>query len=310
MRISAIDIGTNTILMLVADVTPDGQLTVVSDEHAIARLGQGVDERRSIAPDATDRSIAILRRYKELSARLSVNRLVACGTSALRDAADRDEFIRNVRDQLGMSIEVLSGDEEAELTLRGAASAFHELEGNRTFAVLDIGGGSTELTVSAGGRIRARKSVQVGSVRTTERFLKSSPPSPSELADAAASIRLSFNDLPSLDRDAMLIAVAGTATTLAAVDLRLNSFDAKLVDGYRLQRVSVERLLEELRSRTVDELRRYPQILPGREDIIVAGALILFEALKRVGREEIVVSTRGLRYGIALREASRKNPGV
>ncbi len=309
MRVSAIDIGTNTILMLVADIARDGRLTVVRDEHAIARLGQGVDASRNITAETFERVLAVLSRYKTISEDLRADKLVACGTSALRDARNKKEVIDVVREKLGITIEVLSGDAEAQLTYVGALSGFekknrdHSASGN---AVLDIGGGSTEVTVGAGGKVERRWSIDVGSVRLTERILKTSPPSAEALDEATQAIRMVSKDLPRLAEDVTLIGVAGTATTLSALAQQLPEFDANRVDQYRISIDSIRAIFDELKTKRREEIERYPQILSGRADIIVAGVLIMVEMMKRLGKDELTVSTRGLRYGIAMREAGKE----
>lgn len=303
MRISAIDIGTNTVLLLVADVL-GGTLRPIEHGHAIARLGQGVDKHRNIRPEAMERVGKVLEEYVAVSKAHSAEQIVVCGTSALRDAHNRDEFLRYVRKRFGFSVKVLSGTEEAELTYIGALSEFPN-SGQKEHAVIDIGGGSTEVTVGKGFVVKESASLDIGCVRLTEKFLKNSPPDQSGIDDCILAIRKCAASLPNVGSAARIIGVAGTVTTLAALDLNLPTYDPLRVSGHVLSLSAIQRQFNELRLRTLDEIRSIPQIHTGRADIILAGIIILIEVMNQMGRSEITVSDRGLRYGFALREASK-----
>jgi exopolyphosphatase/guanosine-5'-triphosphate,3'-diphosphate pyrophosphatase len=307
MRLTAIDIGTNTILMLIADVAANGRLDTVRDEQVIARLGKGVDAHRRITPETAKRVLEYLRGYRSIAADFRTDKMIVCGTSALRDSANTSEFIQFIRDELDLEIEILSGQEEAELTYRGAVSEFLEPGHQQPFAVLDIGGGSTELTFGTGESVTASSSIDLGSVRLTERILQSSPPSTPALNQALSEVRMWISTFPAPRPHHRLIGVAGTATTLAAVDLQLGTFDASRVSGRSLSAPAVERIFGQLRSLTVEEIvQSYPQIQSGRADILLAGTMILKEAMKKFAVDSITVSARGLRYGMVLREVSRE----
>ncbi|MEX0601986.1 MAG: Ppx/GppA phosphatase family protein [Bacteroidota bacterium] len=301
MRVSAIDIGTNTLLLLIADVGPGGTITPVYNGHIIARLGRGVDRNGVILPETVKRVLAHLSDYRRLSDEHKADVLVACGTSALRDAANREEFIAGVQRQCGFTVRILSGDEEAELTYLGAVSDHLPENRNGQFCVLDIGGGSTEITEGTGETIGRRTSVDVGSVRLTERILTSSPPEPGQLAKAAEFIRSHLGSLSRCDPHATVIGVAGTVTTLAAMQLNLPRFQPERVHGTRLGRNSIGEAYEMLKTLTVDQIRSHRQIAAGREDILLAGILILMEAMDVLGVGSIRASDRGLRYGMALK---------
>lgn len=303
MRVAAVDIGTNTILLLIADVGNDGSVRVMSDEQVIARLGKGVDERRMVLPETFERAVSFLKTYKALIDEARVERVVACGTSFLRDAGNRQEFIDFVKDRVGITIRVLSGEEEAMLTYAGAVSEFATAGSHEQFAVLDIGGGSTELTIGSGPHATQRNSLDIGSVRITERLLKTSPPSSTGLHEASEFIQKHLHGLVELSSGTRLIGVAGTLTTLAALDLQLPQYDRAKVSGHVLRQNVVEAWFERLKSKTIEEIKSYPQILPARADVILAGILILLEMMKQLRVEEITVSDRGLRYGIALQAA-------
>jgi len=301
MRLASIDIGTNTILMLVADVERNGTLSVVRDEHFIARLGKGVDEHGSIQKETFHRVQRILSQLKSIANSDGVRYIAACGTSALRDASNRQEFIDYIREHLSINIKILTGQEEAESTYLGAVSEYLADSPSGEFAVLDIGGGSTELVVGTGSNVSSAVSLDIGSVRLTERILKNNPPDNIALENAVKLIQNHIQNISPLPSSTKLIGVAGTLTTLAALDLQLNTFDNTLINRCVLTRVAIERIFQELRHLTLDDMRSYPQIHPSRADILLAGILILLETLRTINLSQITVSDRGLRYGILLK---------
>jgi exopolyphosphatase/guanosine-5'-triphosphate,3'-diphosphate pyrophosphatase len=310
MRLTSIDIGTNTILMLIADVSIDGTISPLRDDQVIARLGKGVDANRRITPETTRRVLEYLRQYKEISDAVHSGKIIAAGTSALRDASNRKDFLDTVREDLGLEISILDGEEEAELTYQGAVSEFAGMDSQTNLAVLDIGGGSTELTIGIGTKVTQKSSLEVGSVRLTERILQKSPPSVPALQQAVSEVRNRISMFPPLPLHTRLIGVAGTVTTLAAIDLGLAEYDRSRVSGHILSLATIERLFKELQSLTLPLMARdFPQIQAGRSDVIVAGILILIESLRRFGADRITVSDRGLRYGLALREILDQHSG-
>jgi exopolyphosphatase/guanosine-5'-triphosphate,3'-diphosphate pyrophosphatase len=303
MRLASIDIGTNTILMLIADVERNGILSVVRDEHSIARLGKGVDEHGFIQKETFQRVQRILLKFKSIADSNEVQHLAACGTSALRDAANRQEFLDFIREHLSIDIKILSGREEAESTYVGAVSEYLEGSPSGEFAVLDIGGGSTELVAGTGSNVSSAVSIDIGSVRLTERILKNNPPDNIALENAVKLVQHHLRHISPLPSATVLVGVAGTLTTLAALDLQLKTFDKTLINRYVLTRETIERIFQELRHLTLDEIRSYPQIHHSRADILLAGILILREILHKVNVSQITVSDRGLRYGIVLQTA-------
>jgi exopolyphosphatase / guanosine-5'-triphosphate,3'-diphosphate pyrophosphatase len=304
MRIASIDIGTNTILMLIADISDNGSLTVLSDEQRIARVGKGVDKTGAIAWEAFSRSETILEEYLDKARSMNVDVIRATGTSALRDAHNRDDYLGYMLQRLHLEIEILDGPEEALWTYGGAISGFSERKGH--FAVLDIGGGSTELTIGEGFRIIERKSVDIGCVRLTEKFLHHSPPHESELLDLTHHVDSAVKHFPHFDATATVFAgVAGTVTTLAAVELGLEEYDGNAVAGFRLSLDSVDRRCRQFSVLAKEEMQHALHIDPGRADIILVGVVILLRFMIARGLTDVVVSERGLRYGIALREWER-----
>lgn len=302
MKLSIIDIGTNTILLLIVEIDHSGITSVLHDEQVIARLGKGVDEHRSISRETFERALQFLQAYRKTSENLHAEKIIAVGTSALRDAVNRDEFCAYIQSNAGITIEILTGDEEAEWTFRGAVSGFN----GDVFSVLDIGGGSTEIISGSHSHIVTKVSLDIGCVRITERFLKTSPPTSLEIAEARTFIQHAFGktDLSTIS-ESNVVGVAGTVTTLAALHQKLPTYDSHRVEGSVLSYDDIRNLFTHLRIKTLEEIRAVPQISPGRADIILAGILILLEFMEAADADSITVSDRGLRYGIALRESKK-----
>jgi len=303
MRLASIDIGTNTVLMLVADVRRDGSLVVVRDEHFIGRLGKGVDEYGIIVQETFHRIHGILSQLKSIADSLGIQHISACGTSALRDAKNRQEFIDFMKEKLGLEIQILSGTEEAELTYLGAISDYPMKSDSENYTVLDIGGGSTEIVSGSGAHVTSSASMDIGSVRLTERILKNNPPDRTALDHAVQIVRDQLKTSGPLSPAATIIGVAGTLTTLAALDLRIAEFDKNIINRHILTIETIDKIFHELRPLTLDQLRSYPQIHPSRADILLAGIIILRETLWKMNASKITVSDRGLRYGIAIKTA-------
>ncbi|HTL12204.1 MAG TPA: Ppx/GppA family phosphatase [Bdellovibrionota bacterium] len=300
---SSIDLGTNTCLLLVTDWDSSSRLIrkVVDDRAEIVRLGQGVDRDRRLHPEAMERTLSCLKTYstrlKELGG--DPGATVAVATSQARDAANGVEFFQRVERETGFRFRVISGDEEARASFRGAL--LPGMDPGRS-AVIDIGGGSTELVTVAGGL-----SIDMGSVRFSERFLKSDPVTDAEFWACRDAVDTALEKASkwksSLAPGLQLVAVAGTATTLAAAFLGQARFDAAAIDQVTLSRGDCHRLVEELKWRKVSERAAMPGIDARRADVILAGALILWRSLERLGFESCRVSTRGLRYGVLLTDS-------
>lgn len=302
MIVGAIDIGTNTVLLLVAE-RRDGVLVPIVDRARIVRLGEGVDRARRLAPEAVQRTLGALEDYaRELEAH-GVDRVDAVGTSALRDAGGGQEFLDAAERVLGVRPRVIDGALEAELTFEGALSGLG-LEG--PVSVFDVGGGSTEIIAGTAGprpELAAARSLDIGSVRLTERHVRSDPPSAEELRRVADDVEAALRDAPPLSPEARLVGVAGTVTTLAAVSLGLEPYDGARVHGLSLARDEVERVAALLASTPLAARRELPGLEPKRADVIVAGAEIVRRVLAWSGRPELVVSDRGVRWGVAERLA-------
>jgi exopolyphosphatase/guanosine-5'-triphosphate,3'-diphosphate pyrophosphatase len=293
MRVGVVDLGTNSTRLLVADVHEE-QVDEVSRSLTITRLGEGVDVRRKLLPLPVARVRNVLSEYRRELEELGAERVLTLGTSAVRDADNGEAFLGEIEWSYGFSTRLLSGEEEAELTRRGVANG--RVLGDGAL-VLDVGGGSTELITA-----HERVSLDVGSVRLTERHIRSDPPAQHELDDAAAAVR---DALPGFAPEEM-IGVAGTITSLAA--LELGGYDPQRIHGYRLGRASVEAQLERLASLPLAERRVLPGLEPERAQVIVAGAVIVDQVLRRYGLEELEVSERDLLHGAALEAAALPEP--
>ena len=295
MRVAAVDVGTNTVLLLVAERV-DGKLRAVVERAEITRLGKGVDKSGALDGDAIERTLAVLARYGEEARALGVERAGAVGTQALREAKNGGEFLQRARAALGFAVEVIGGEREAELSW-GAVAASFPLAPGRTRAVVDIGGGSTEIDFG-GARLERAISLPIGSVRLTERLLHHDPPSDDERAALAAAVDDALARAPSPEADE-LVGVAGTVTTLCAISLGLVDYDGARVHGARLARDEVERIVDRLGQTPLADRRRTPGLDPARADVIYAGGVILARLLARARAESLTVSDRGIRWGLA-----------
>jgi exopolyphosphatase / guanosine-5'-triphosphate,3'-diphosphate pyrophosphatase len=292
VRVAAIDQGTNTTRLLVADVD-DGQLREVMRRTEITRLGEGVDERRRLLPLPVARVRNCLTEYRREAEQLGAERALLVATSAVRDAENGEAFLGEIEWSYGFTTRLLTGDEEAALMLRGVGTI------EPGTLVLDIGGGSTELVM-----LDSRTSLDVGSTRLTERFLRSDPPTDDELDACAEHVRA---QLPRLEaKDA--VGVAGTITTLAALDLGLDEYDRERVHGHRLSREGLERQLQRLAALPLTERREVPALEPERAPVIVAGAVIAREVLAAYELGAYRVSEHDILDGIALAAAELPEP--
>ena len=302
-RIAVADLGTNSTRLLVADVAAGGALAEVVRRTDVTRLGDGVDATGRLAEDAMERVHDTLCEYRGLADQLGADRTIAVATSAVRDASNAEEFQRDVRQRAGFDIRTITGDEEARLTFLGATSG---REAAAATLVVDIGGGSTEYVVGHPGEPPGfHVSTRLGSVRQTERHLRGDPPAESELRELEAAAREIVADgTPPEIREAVRegIAVAGTATSLAAIDQGLEPYDPSLVHGYRLRLEACRRMLDMLSGMPLEDRRRVPGLLPARAPTIVAGAVILVESMRAFGLAAMETSEADLLHGAA-REA-------
>ncbi len=297
MRVAAIDIGTNSVLLLIAEKQQD-RIVRVHDIATITRLGERVDETGELADAAIERTLDCLSNYAETIRAERVDVVAAVGTSAMRDAG-AERFGDRAREILGITPEVISGEREAQLTFEGALT---ELEASGKLAVFDIGGGSTEIIVGArtgsSGSLKHAVSLDIGAVRLTERHLSSDPPTSEQLAAAHADIEAALNKGPSLE-GVPLVGVAGTVTTLAAVANEVVPYSGSAVHGSLLTTADLDDLLQRFTSCGVAERKKIPGLHPKRADVIIAGTLIAQVVCERAGANRLVVSDRGVRWGLA-----------
>ncbi|MFD5399136.1 exopolyphosphatase [Streptomyces sp. NPDC127097] len=307
-RVAAIDCGTNSIRLLVADADPaTGELKDLDRRMQIVRLGQDVDRTGRLAPEALERTFAACREYAAVIKGLGAEQVRFVATSASRDAENRDDFVRGVVDILGVEPEVITGDQEAEFSFNGATK---ELTGRadleRPFLVVDIGGGSTEF-VLGDDSVRAARSVDVGCVRMTERHLVhgggiSDPPTEGQIAaiktDVATALDRAEETVP-LREAATLVGLAGSVTTIAAIALGLDRYDSEAIHHSRISLEKVREITDRLLSSTHAERAAIPVMHPGRVDVIAAGALVLLSIMERTGATEVVVSEHDILDGIA-----------
>ena len=303
MRVAGIDIGTNTTRLLVADVV-DGRIAgELHRESRITRLGEGVDARGRLLPAPIARVRNVLADYRRSLESLGAERVLAIATSAMRDAENGEAFLGEVEWSYGFATRLLSGDEEALLTRRGVASGRQLRAGT---LVIDLGGGSTELVLDGW-----HESLELGSVRHTERFLASDPPTAEELARCAADARALLAERVSgtiREQTTAAVAVAGTVTTLAALDLGLERYDRDRVDGHRLSAAAVRVQLDRLAALPLAERRLLPAMEPERAPVIVAGTVILAELLDAFSLDGVDVSEHDVLDGAALAAAELPAP--
>uniref|UniRef100_UPI0038CC0FD5 Ppx/GppA phosphatase family protein n=1 Tax=Glycomyces xiaoerkulensis TaxID=2038139 RepID=UPI0038CC0FD5 len=299
---AGIDCGTNSIRLLIADVDATGRLHDVVRRMEVVRLGEGVDDTGRLSEAALERTRAALADYTDQITEHGAEAVRMVATSASRDAANAGDFTAMVESVLGASPEVISGDEEARLSFTGAVATLPELEGQRL--LVDIGGGSTEFVRGVDSEVLDAVSTDVGCVRMTERHLRSDPPAPGEVEAAVADIR-SFVDrglaAADPDREAEeLVAVAGTATTIAGIGLDLPAYDADAIDGTRLDYEQVVNVTAKLVAADHAERLAIPVMHPGRADVIVGGALVLRTIMEDGGLNSVLVSEHDILDGITL----------
>jgi exopolyphosphatase / guanosine-5'-triphosphate,3'-diphosphate pyrophosphatase len=305
MNLATIDIGTNTTLLLVARLSPDGSLELIEERAEITRLGRGIGAGGALGPEGIARTLAALREFAT-AARRHQAKIAAIGTEALRRAPNSAEFLDPAAEILGSPIEVIDGAREAALTFQAVADAFPAaLRG--ALSVVDIGGGSTEIVIASGGTVSFNVSLALGSVRLTERYIHHDPPRPDEIGGIIAAVDAALAEVP-FPRPGTrpaLVGVAGTVTSLAAMAEAMVSYDSARVHGYRLSQEALAEQIARLRVGTQAERERIIGLDPRRADVILAGALILQRIAAAAGVTEIQVSDRGIRWGLMHELASK-----
>jgi exopolyphosphatase/guanosine-5'-triphosphate,3'-diphosphate pyrophosphatase len=291
---AVIDIGSNSVLLLLAGRRDDGSLEILRDESTVARVSEGAAARGTLLPEAIERTLAVLRRYRALADAEGVEEITAVATEGLRMASNAAQFLGPASEVLGGEVRLISGDEEARLSYHSVALEHPEVDPLR---VIDIGGGSTELVVGHGRTVTQAVSHRLGSVRISEQLGDGHPPSAAALARMLAHAREVLSSQP-LGPEPELYGLAGTVTTVAGLLLGLERYDRDRVDHARFETGEIARLRERLAMLSLVELQAMPTLGVGRADVIVGGVTILLAALEHCGAHTLVVRDRGLRYAL------------
>lgn len=297
MNIASIDIGSNTVLLLIAEVDfKKRTLNSILNEYESPRLGKGLKDDGAISLEAIKKLETVLHKYKRLIEEYNSTKVICTATNAMRVAKNSNQIITDIKDKLGIEIDVINGDREAELTFLGASTVLNDVDQK---IVVDIGGGSTELILGNKENILYKKSFPIGAVNTTERFFNGNVPTASEINLLTEFVYNTFNELNNLDtKNIPLIAVAGTPTSLSAVHLGITEYDENLVEGSVLTDEIIEKFIQYFSDHSAAQiLLKYGKILKGREDIILAGSIILKAVMKLTHNKQIIVSGKGIRYG-------------
>lgn len=295
MRVATLDIGSNSLLLLVAEQGPDGSLKALAEHSEITRLGRGVDETGRLDEAALASTLAVAKRYVDIARKLGAGRIAATATSAARDAKNSSQLIQGLGD-LGVRLEIISGQREAQLAYRAVAADF---AGDEELVVADIGGGSTEIIVGQGPDIRFRRSLNVGAVRLTERCIKNDPPLANELKNLRQNLSAAFANLPSVKSPAQVVCIGGTFTTLAAMLKALPKYDPTLIHQSRITLSELKTLADQLSKSTQEQRLQLPGLAPRRAEVITAGALLAVDLLENLKVSKAFIGDRGVRWGLA-----------
>jgi exopolyphosphatase / guanosine-5'-triphosphate,3'-diphosphate pyrophosphatase len=299
-RLAAVDVGTNSVLLLVAERGRDGVVRPVREEADITRLGRGVDRTGLLSAEGIEATLEVLARFATLARADGARALVVTATSAARDARNGSEFLDRARERAGARVEILSGDEEARLSYLAVAQDFAADAGEAGLLAIDVGGGSTELVHGRGKHVLFRRSLDIGSVRLTERCVRTDPPDPGEQEAIRDVVRGALASLPPFPREVRVVGVAGTVTSLFAIAHAIEPYDAARVHGGFLPLEDVARVRSRLCALPVAERRVLPGMQSKRADVLPAGALLFETALAHLGAGGARVSDRGLRWGVLL----------
>ncbi len=302
MIIASIDIGTNTIILLIAEVDiRDKKISPLYNEQRIPRIGKGLNPGKPISIKKIDELIKILKDYNYVIKKFNCEKTFITATNALRIASNRNEIKKIIKDKLNLDINIISGEEEAELTFKGAIFQFNDIANS---VVIDIGGGSTEIIYGNKNDVVFRKSYQIGVVTAKEKYLKHTPPQEAEISDFQNELEQIFDDLKIKDyKIKRSLAIAGTPTTLAAIKLNLLEYDEDILEGHILKCSEIKDLISELRKlRDYEIIKKFKAVVKGREDVILSGAIILLFLMQLSNLNDVLVSTKGIRYGVICKE--------
>lgn len=299
--LTGIDIGTNTVRLLIADVKDKYNFREIRSERRITRLGEGLIENRRLMPSAEERTIFVLKEFREILKGYPVEALTAVATSAVREAENGMEFVERIKVETDFDVEVISGDEEARRTFLGVVAGLNNK--NSSLLIMDIGGGSTEFIVSRNAEVLNTISTGMGVVKLTEEFVKSDPVSDRELEGLRNAIEKEIKGLKdSLNSasEAVFVGTAGTITTLAAIDQNLTLYNPLRINNYVIKKKSIDRIFNDLKAKTIEERLNVPALEKGREDLIIAGTAIVLSVMEEFGFSEMIVCDYGLREGIVI----------
>jgi exopolyphosphatase/guanosine-5'-triphosphate,3'-diphosphate pyrophosphatase len=305
MIVASIDIGTNTVLLLIARIEKDTSLiTPLRDEYLIPRIGKGLKTGSEISNERLKLLFEVLEKYKKIVQSYSCEKVYLIGTNALRIAKNSQVIKEKIKEQYGFELEIISGDQEAEYAYHGATSG---LENVGSALVIDIGGGSTEIIIGNKENIVYKKSFNIGSVSATENYLGHSPPLPEEEQKLINKINEVFLELKESINPDVVIATSGTATTLSCMNKRFKEFQNE-IEGSYLETDELKILIKKMEHLTSAGIKEnYGDILKGREDVIYAGALILHEIMKMLNVKKVMISAKGIRYGVIVSKLKGKN---
>jgi len=307
MNVASIDIGTNTILLLIAEVNPSmGTLKTIRNEYEMPRLGKGLLPGKPIGDAQLAKFYAILKKYRAIIDDHNCAEIIVTATNAMRIASNADEIISNIKDQFGFDIKVVPGNEEAYLSYLGASSLLPEINDK---VVIDVGGGSTEIIYGIGNEIFYKNSFKFGAVSLTEKHFKNDPPLPAEIQNLSDDVISNFSQLVEIiPPEFSLIGVAGTPTTLSCMELNLKEYDSGLIEGSILTLESFKKLIDRLSKMTSKKiLETFGQVVTGREDVLLAGSLILYNFMGITGIDKMHISGKGIRYGAVINYMNQLN---
>ena len=304
MKLAALDVGTNTILMLVAEQTADGSLRKLGDFARITRLGSGVDASGKLSPEAASRTLDTIAEFVAKARGLGAEKILTAATSALRDAQDGAAFIARAKERCGVDLDIISGETEAQLSYLSSIKGL-KLDPAGKILIVDIGGGSTELIRAQPGGAIDGVSLQIGSVRLTERFIHSDPPGAREAIELRLAIDQALGGLRWNFQPDVMVGIAGTVTTVCAVALDLAVYDPDRVHGYELSERQVLQAIGRLGGVGLEERKLLPGVKEGRADVIFAGAAILERIMAHFNITRVIVSDHGVRWGLIWRELEK-----
>ncbi len=297
-RKAVIDIGSNSVKLFVGELAEDKTMKTVLDTNDIARLGEGLDATGLISDEAMERNVASVASFAAKAKELGADQIVSVGTMALRKAGNSGIFLKKVKDACGVDVNIIPGEEEARLSYLAVLSGL-PLDKDADLAVFDTGGGSTEFIYGRGTEMIRRFSVNLGAVRITENYLKSDPVAPEEVKAAIAQIDKEFAEAGVDGRPKLLVGMGGAVTNMGAVKHKMVKYDPAVIQGSKFLKKDIEDQIAEYSRRTVEQRKELPGLQPKRADVILAGACILKVIADRLGADELTISDRGLRHGLA-----------